>query len=49
MGGLVDLQFVGQRWERPTTGSNFVRDTSKKVDLIREHVLMVQSRQASYI
>ena len=34
--------------ERSTTGSDLVRDASKKVDLIRKHLLMAQSRQKSY-
>ena len=34
--------------ERPTTSPDLVRDTSKKVDLIRKHLLMDQSMQKSY-
>ena len=34
--------------ERPSTGPDLVRDTSKKVDLIQKHLLMAQSRQKSY-
>ena len=34
--------------ERTTTGPNLVRDTSKRVDLIRKCLLMAQSRQKSY-
>ena len=34
--------------ERPSTGPYLVRDTSEKVDLIRKHLLMAQSRQKSY-
>ena len=30
--------------ERPTTGPDLVRDTSKKVDLIRKRLLTVHSR-----
>ena len=29
-------------------GSYLIRDTSEKVDLIRKHLLMAQSRQKSY-
>ena len=29
-------------------GSDFVRDTSKKLDLIRKRLLMAQSRQKIY-
>ena len=39
MGGLVDLRFDGRRWERYPTSPNLVRDTSKKVDLIRKRLL----------
>ena len=34
--------------ERTTTGPNLVRDTSKRVDLIRKRLLTAQSRQKSY-
>ena len=30
--------------ERPSTGSNLVKDTSEKVDLIWKRLLMAQSR-----
>ena len=40
-GSLVCWREVG---ERTTTGSDLVRDTSKKVELIRKHFLMDQSR-----
>ena len=41
MGGLVDLRFVGWKWERePTTSPDLVRDTSEKVDLIRKYLLI---------
>ena len=30
--------------EKSTTGLDFIRDTSEKVDLIRKHLLMAQSR-----
>ena len=33
--------------ERPSTGSDLVRDTSENVDLILKHLLMAQSRQKS--
>ena len=49
MGGLVDLRFVGWRWERnPLQGSNLVKDTSEKVGLIRKRLLMAQSRRKRY-
>ena len=35
--------------ERPYMGSNLVRDTSEKVDLIRKHLLMDQSWLKSYV
>ena len=34
--------------ERPSTGSNLVKDTSEKVDLIWKRLLMAQSRHKSY-
>ena len=34
--------------ERPSTGSDLIRDTSEKVDLIWKRLLMAQSRQMSY-
>ena len=34
--------------ERSTTGPDLIRDTSKKVDLIRKRLLTAQSRQKSY-
>ena len=34
--------------ERSITGLNLIRDTSKKVGLIRKRLLMAQSRQKSY-
>ena len=34
--------------ESSITGSDLIRDTSKKVDLIRKYLLMAQSRQKSY-
>ena len=34
--------------ERPSTGPDLVIDTYEKVDLIRKHLLMAQSRQKSY-
>ena len=40
----VCLMDVG---ERTTTGLDFVRDTSKKVDLIWKRLLTAQSRQKS--
>ena len=45
MGGLVNLQFVRRRWERdPLRGSDLVRDTFEKVDLIRKRLLTAKSR-----
>ena len=35
--------------ERPSTGPNLVRDTFKKVDLIRKCLLTTQSQQKSYV
>ena len=34
--------------ERSAIGSDFVKDTLKKVDLIRKRLLIAQSRQKSY-
>ena len=34
--------------ESPITGSDLIRDTSKKVSLIRQRLLMAQSRKKSY-
>ena len=34
--------------KRSITGPDLIRDTSKKVDLIRKRLLMAQSRQKSY-
>ena len=34
--------------ERPTTGSDLIRDTFEKVDLIQKHLLTAQSQQKSY-
>ena len=34
--------------ERSITGPDLIRDTSEKVDLIRERLLMAQSRQKNY-
>ena len=35
--------------DRSITSPDFIRDTSKKVDLIRKRILTAQSRQKSYI
>ena len=35
--------------KRPTKGSDLVRDTSEKVELLRNRLLMVESRQKSYV
>ena len=35
--------------KRPTTGPDWIRDTSKNVGLIRTHLLMAQSQQKSYV
>ena len=49
MGGLVDLQFVGQRWERDPLGVRTWLETPLiKVDLIQKRLLTTQSRQKSY-
>ena len=49
MGGNVDLQFVGLRWERdPPRVRILIRDTSKKVELIQKRILTAESRQKSY-
>ena len=34
--------------ERSITGPDMIKDTSKKVDLIRKHLLTAQSRQKNY-
>ena len=34
--------------ERSITGPDLIRDTSEKVNLIRKHLLMAQSRQKNY-
>ena len=34
--------------ESPITGSNLIKDTSKKVGLIRQRLLTAQSQQKSY-
>ena len=34
--------------ERPSTGSDLVKDTFEEVDLIRKRLLMVQSQRRSY-
>ena len=49
MGGLVDLLFVGQRWERERTSTSpdFVKDTLEKVELIRKRLLTAQSQLKS--
>ena len=43
---LVCCMEVG---ERPSMNPDLVRDTSKKVDLIRKHLLTAQIRQKSYV
>ena len=49
MGGHVYHRYVGPRWERaPSRGPDLIRDTSEKVSLIRQRLLMAQSRQKSY-
>ena len=35
--------------KRPTTGLDLVKDTFKKVELIRKRLLMAQSGQKSYV
>ena len=50
MGGRVDLQSVGRRWEKnPLRVWILVRDTSEKVELIHKRLLTTQSRQKSYV
>ena len=49
MGGHVDHRYVGPRWrESSITGPDLIGDTSEKVSLIRQRLLMAQSRQKSY-
>ena len=50
MGGHADHRYVGPMWERDPyiTGPDLIRDTSKKVSLIRQRLLTAQSRQKSY-
>ena len=49
MGGCVDLQSVGRRWEKdPLRVWILVRDTSEKVELIHKFLLTTHSRQKSY-
>ena len=43
MGGHVDLQFVGRRWERDPPRVRIWLENSEKVDLIRKHLLTAQS------
>ena len=35
--------------ESSITGPDLIRDTSEKVGVIRQHLLMAQSRQKSYV
>ena len=46
MGGHVDPRYVG---ESSITCPDLIRDTSKKVILIRHRLLTAQSRQKSYV
>ena len=49
MGGHVDHRYVGPRWrESSITGPDLIRDTSEKVSLIRQRLLMTRSWQKSY-
>ena len=49
MGGHVDLRSVGRKGgERSAIGPDLVKETSKKVDLIRKHLLTNQSQPKSY-
>ena len=50
MGGHADHLFVGQRREKDhITGPDLIRDTSEKVSLIRQRLLIAQSRKKSYV
>ena len=49
MGGHVDHRYCWTEvGESSITGPDMIRDTSKKVSLIRQRLLMAQSRQKSY-
>ena len=49
MGGLINLWFVGWRWENdPLRVRILVRDTSQKVELIRKRLLTAHNWQKSY-
>ena len=49
MGGHVDYRYDWTEVEESSiTGPDLIRDTSEKVSLIRQHLLMAQSRQKSY-
>ena len=49
MGGHVDYRYDWTEMEESSiTGPDLIRDTSEKVSLIRQRLLMAQSRQKSY-
>ena len=49
MGGHVDYRYDWTEVEESSiTGPDMIRDTSKKVSLIRQHLLTAQSRQKSH-
>ena len=49
MGGHVDYRYDWTEVEESSiTGPDLIRDTSEKVSLIRQRLLMAQSRQKSY-
>ena len=50
MGGHVDYRYDWTEvQESSITGPDLIRDTSKKVSLIRQRLLTAQSRQKSYV
>ena len=49
MGGHVDYRYDWTEVEESSiTGPDMIRDTSEKVSLIRQRLLMAQSQQKSY-
>ena len=49
MGGHVDYRYDWTEVEESSiTGPDLIRDTSEKVSLIRQRLLMAHSRQKSY-
>ena len=50
MGGHVDYRYDWTEVEESSiTGPDLIRDTSKKVSLVRQRLLTAQSRQKSYV